>query len=477
MSLPRLRLVAACLGCTAAVLLHRQAENSKLPQGPYWPLALGSAQDSATTLRSPANFSKALDWSWHHPGGKYHTTIAGGPVIDDQKNLYLTTNDGIRKLSADGETLWWYRPPGDTNNQPSLMGGLVYGNTNNGFGFAVDQATGKEVWKQQYEYDAGGDVGYPGGSDGVYVMGVKTGTVKNHGGGNQRVIGIDGKTGQKLWDYKTEWPVWNLMPLFPGEDSVVFMDFTGGVYRLGLHNGTELWHARAPDVMKEAPSFSDGGVTVADGKAFACSNPKTSGGSEGTQGVLRAFRLTDGLPLWARTLPQPCNSWPAVGRLGDGPELSVVVTPGSFMGSPVMHGGIMAFDAGSGSLQWKWQAPPFAHLGNMAVGDLEGYFERKIYDPRHPICLPAHWSAPLIMGDGAVLAGRSDGVLYKLRAPPQHEADLDTSRLPVVFETSPGVTVEDKFDAQGASLHGALAAAPGMLAFATCTDSLFVFKY
>jgi len=428
-------------------------------------------------LRSPANFSKALSWSWHHPGGRYHTTIAGGPVIDGQRNLYFTTNDGIRKLNADGETLWWYQPPGDTNNQPSLVDGLLYGNTNTGFGFAVDPETGKEVWSQRYEKDAGGDVGYPGGHDGVYVMGVQAGTVKGHEGGNQRVIGIDGKTGKKLWDYRTEWPVWNLMPLFPGEDSVVFMDFTGGVYRLGLHDGKELWHTRAPDVNKEKPSFSDGGVTVADGKAFACSNPKSNGGNEGTQGVLRAFRLTDGQQLWNTILPQPCNSWPAVGRLGSGPELSVVVTPGSFMGSPVMHGGIMALDVESGSMQWKWQAPPYSHIFNMAVGDVEGAEERKKFDPKHMICLPAHWSAPLIMGDGAVLAGRSDGILYKLRAPAQHEVGVQTEKLPVTFESSPGVTLEDKFDAQGASLHGALAAAPGMLAFSTCTDNLYVFKY
>jgi outer membrane protein assembly factor BamB len=367
------------------------------------------------------------------------------------------------------------------------MGDAVYGTSNNGHGFAVDRQNGTMLWDVQYATDTGGDVGYPGAHDGVFVMGMETGTVPGHEGGNWRILGVDGHSGQKLWDYRVEWPSWNFMPIFPGDDTVVFMDFTGGAYRLGLHNGTEIWHSKAPGTLPEEPSFGDGGLTVSNGMAFTCSGNGTDGGSEGTHGALRAYRLTDGALLWDHVLPQPCNTWPSVGRLGSGPELSVVVTPGSFMGSSVLHGGMMAFDATSGRLQWKWQAEPYSHvlpfmewMGTQAMGDLEGMHQRSFLDPNHPICLPAHWSAPMIMGDGSVLAGRSDGVLYKLRGPSDKrllELSVDTASLPTAFKTSPGVILEDSFNAEGASLHGAFAVAPGILAYSTCTDRLFVFKY
>merc|ERR550539_258004 len=347
----------------------------------FWPLALGPRQNSSTNAVLPPSLNKALSWSWHHPGGRYHTTIAGGPVIDSDKNLYLQTNDGTRKFSPDGKTLWHYQPLGDTNNEPSLMGDYVFGNTNNVFAYALDRHKGIELWSRKYAENAGGDVGYPGAHEGVYVMGVDSGTVKGHEGGNARIIGIEAMTGNKLWEYHPEWPSWNFMPLFPGDGTLLFMDFTGGAYRLGLRNGTEIWHTAAPGTAKLSPSFGDGGMTVgANGIAYTCSNPGAMGGNEGTQGVLRAYRASDGKPLWGRILPQPCNSWPAVGRLGSGPELSVVVTPGSFMGSKVMHGGIMAFNAESGRLIWNFQAPPYSHFGNMAMGDLEGFLERSKFD-------------------------------------------------------------------------------------------------
>jgi outer membrane protein assembly factor BamB len=451
---------------------------------------------------APPSFLRALNWSWTHPGGRYHTTIAGGPLIDAEKNLYMCTNDGIWKFSSKGETLWHFHPPGDISTQPSLVGDVLYGVSNEGYSFAVDRNTGEEIWQQNYTDPAAGDVGYPGAKDGVFVFGMDAGTVRGHEGGCRRIVGVNTTNGHKLWDYRPEWPSWNFMPIFVGDGTLIFMDFTGGVYRLGLHNGTEIWHTRAHDLNPTLEvvfgtggvdvlpdgnvSFGDGGVTVGAGMAFTCSNPQNMGGLEGTQGALRAYGISDGQLLWERTLPQPCNSWPAVGNLGwpqEGP--SVVVTPGAFMGTPVMHGGVMAFDAVSGALQWKWQAAPYQHTGNMAMGDLEGAEERAMYDPRHPICLPAHWSAPLIMEDGAVVAGRSDGVLYKLRGPVGPLAQLwtgiesvtDPSWLSTDFTTTLGVAVEDFFNAQGASLHGSLAAAPGLFAYATCTDTLYVFKY
>merc|ERR1719221_2583432 len=88
-------------------------------------------------------------------------------------------------------------------------------------------------------------------------------------------MALDGKDGEQVWEFRTEFPVWNFLPVFPGDDTCVFMDFTGGVYRLGLHNGTLLWHTPAPH---SSGTFSDGGVIVGPNDiAYTCSNPGPGG--------------------------------------------------------------------------------------------------------------------------------------------------------------------------------------------------------
>ena len=43
--------------------------------------------------------SRAANWSWHHPDGQFSTMVAGGPVVDAEKNLFLMTMDGLWKLA------------------------------------------------------------------------------------------------------------------------------------------------------------------------------------------------------------------------------------------------------------------------------------------------------------------------------------------------------------------------------------------
>jgi len=465
---------AALLSCGGALNV-----NLPLPPKHLWPHARGPVPGQYGTSHTvlPANLPAALAWRWHHPAGRYHTTVAGGPVIDSAWNLYLTTNDGIRKFSPAGDVLWHYSPPGDTNNEPVLLDDIVFGNTNNGFAFALDMNTGMPLWVKRPSLNLGSDVGYPSAYAGLYVMGVDLGHDKRSQGGNTRVIALNATTGDQVWEFHPSSPVWNLMPLFPGDGSTVFMDFTGGVYKLSLDSGSLLWHTPAP---QSNGSFTDGGVILGpNGNAYSCSNPGSFKGAEGTKGALRAFSLEDGQMLWEQVLPHPCNSWPVVGRVSKSTELSVVVTPGSFMGAQTMHGGVMAFDAATGEPQWQYQAPVYRAPFNMAKGDAEGFADRSKFDPSHGICLPAHWSAPTIAGDGKVYIGRSDGFLYTVRGPSNLDGAIAFARTnldsDIDFKTTEGVKVET-FDGDGASLHGAMAIAPHMAAFSTC-DTLYVFRF
>lgn len=391
-------------------------------------------------------------------------------MIDGSGNVYVSTGHGIFKLSTDGNQIWEYPMDAYTiNNEPSLMGDTLYLATKTGQAIALDIATGQPRWITKVATDSGGDSGYPSSSDGLFFMacGGRLAKQMNARGGNARVVALNGTTGEQVWEYRLHTPTYNFAPIFPGDGALVFMDLTGGIYRLGMFDGSEIWHTPASD---SAKSFSDGGALVGPNSVvYSCSNYGHDHGSEGSRGALRALRLEDGELLWEQILPQACNSWPAVGQLGSTSDLSVVVTPGNFVGSFKIHGSVMAFDASTGKPQWFYQAPLFETPTAMAVGDLEGLVDR-----HGSICLPAHWGAPIITNDGTIYVGRMDGKLYALTGP------IDAGNLEVPssmdFESTDGVNVET-FDAHGASLHGSSAFAPGMMAFATCTDTVFVFKY
>lgn len=401
-------------------------------------------------------------WNWSAPEGRFSTVIGGGPVIDNAGNFYVITHEGVHKIGPQGQRVWFHQVPVHMNNQVTLVGDTALGTRDgDGTAFALDVNTGATIWETKLAKDAGLDSGYPSAHNGVFVVGAEAGHHPSQDGGNNKVFGLDAATGNKLWQFAVEAPVWNFAPLFPNDNSTVFQDFVGNVYKLNLQTGQLLWKTMAVNDQK---SFSDGGAMLGSDFVYTCSNVGSSGGNEGTSGALRAYGLMDGTMAWEQILPQPCNSYPAVGKLGSSNELSVVVTPGAFTGTLSIHGSVMAFDAKTGHLQWQYQCPVWH--GIMAKSDLTGV-----------PCIPAHWSAPFITSDGDVLAVRIDGLLYKVRDTLQGQREQSEHAAPsdINFATTPGVQAET-YDLDRSSLHGAIAFAPKTMAVATC-DSLFVWRY
>lgn len=287
-------------------------------------------------------------------------------------------------------------------------------------------------------------------------------------GGNERVFGLDVKKGTKLWEYKTDVPVWNLTPLFPGDGSTVFMDFAGGLYKLNLTTGAELWKT-LPGCCRS--SFSDGGAGLGPKNhlVHTCSNFGQNFGMEGTTGIVRAFFLSNGTEKWYKMTTIPCNTYPSVGHIANVDPLAVVVAPGSFMTGENRHGEVLALDAHTGDQLWRHLVKPYSGLLGMAAGDAEGTAVR-LKEHISPQCVPALWSAPMIDGNGMVIVGRSDGSMYKVYGP---ESGFKGARSKNV--TVDSGTVAEEIHLGSAFLHGALAAAPGIFAISSC-DTLYVFQ-
>jgi len=454
---------------------------SARPSSPeyYWPHARGNVgRYSMAAYTAPANLTAALSWKWHHPEGKYHTVVVSAPLLDDKKNIYIASSDGVRKFSPDGTELWYYRSRGDMAFCPSLMRGAVYGSTQLGWVFALDMDTGKERWAERKALYGPTDTGYLESHDGIVVAGVDSGP----GGGAMRVLGINGEDGKTIWEYKSTSQLWNIMPLFPGDDSFIVMNIHGGVLKHALHNGTLLWKTSPPEVSAE--SFSDGGVMIGpDGTSYTCSNYQGSG-QQGEHGALRAYSLQDGKLMWDRFLPYPCNSWPVITPDGS----SVIVPTGAFVASPAagteavlqaakkspewVHNfslflgnnelkayglaektaSINAYDTRTGEPRWSTELPPYGRLA--ARGDEEGFLVRRSLGHRDQ-CLPAQFGAPTISADGTIYVGRADGFLYAVGS---------------------GTGKFSTFDAEAGFLHPGTSWAPGMMAVTTC-DGLYVWNY
>lgn len=196
-----------CSGSSCgAQFLQFQAE-ARSAQNP-WPHARGnpSRGSAASGVTPEAWTSHTLAWTWHDPKGKYHNLFAGGPVIDQDKNFYQTTAKGIYAINSAGQEIWHYEPSGRSNNEVTLAGDLVLGTSINGTAFAVNRLSGKEVWASKLAETAGGDCGYPGASNGVFVAAADMPPPPS-GGGNLRVFGLDVKNGTKMWEYDPDMPL------------------------------------------------------------------------------------------------------------------------------------------------------------------------------------------------------------------------------------------------------------------------------
>ena len=403
--------------------------------------------------------------------GQWEDMVAGGPVIDVEKNLYLMTMQGLWKFSPSGEVLWHYDTPGRSDNEPYLSGDSLFGSTTTGHVFAVDRHTGQELWSTRVAERAGGDAAYPASLDGVFVVPSSkwAGSTEALPGGNTKIFGLHAETGDQLWEYQSDHVLWNLTPLFPDDGTFVYQTAEGHVFRLSLHNGTVIWKTELANM---SDTFSDGGAVLGPNKIiYTCSNLEGRG-KVGERGVVRAFGLEKGNLIWEHILTDPCCTFPAVGHVKGADSLAVVVTPGAFPGGSAHEpGSVVALDAETGSLLWRFNAAP--HMSLFAAGDAERAAHLVLHgvSPHliRQVCLPAQWSSPAISGDGAVYVGRMDGKLYVV-----HGALTGSEIGELTKDPETGVYAHVQ-TVGSAPIHGALGFADGLLGYATC-DSLYVWQ-
>jgi len=497
--------------------------------GYHWPNVRGLAgQYGVSNLTVPKDLSKP-SWRWHHESGQYGTVVVGGPVIDDESNLYFTEMTKLLKMSRDGQVIWTASPPPGTlfPDGPSIHNGGVFQSTMAGELCKFRMDSGERVWCKKYYAHTGADSKYVTSHDGVVVIG--TDNAQQQGGGSKHVLGISTETGEKLWDFAPDLPTWNNMGMFTHEDTVVLQDWDAKVYCLGLHNGSLLWKNGGND----GRTWTDGGTIIgANGVVYShwarrhqagASTPFLGGG-------ISAYRLSDGKFLWTREMRHGVYTWPVAGRLHDGDDRWSVVTAAgaippcapwkAILGytaqqtAPRAFWGLLVLEAAVFLLSWcklpcrKWRAMLLRLLAVFVVAvavSVYGCYSFVSANSNFPGEITAfdaetgdvrwHYDLPPWMRVAA--RGDEEGWIPRWKTPwrgtccpasfgsPSVDGD---GTVYVGFVSGVFYGIKDRnadgridesevrtFDAEAAFLHSGPAFAPGIFAFSTC-DSVWAWR-
>jgi len=317
--------------CSKDETLHPDVRPS-VPQRQYfWAQQKGNSNKSgAVPFSTPDCLSHEPTWKWVDPVG---TPLRATPIIDDEKNIYLSATDGrILKFNQHGSILWNYTSPmGALPVVPALLKGMMIESTVLGLVFALDMETGKELWNTRVANATSGDTAGILVVDDVIVLS----TASVGYSGNSQVVALS-HDGLIKWRYtlKHGFAIYNFQAASPGDGTVVFMDSSGGVYRLSLASGESIWESGIAerniavsgfniDFSFRFSWFSTGAAVIGPNGVVYCSS------NTGSTGIFHAYRLEDGRPLWRTNVEQSANTGLAVGYLAGSSELAVVAGVGA----------------------------------------------------------------------------------------------------------------------------------------------------
>jgi outer membrane protein assembly factor BamB len=450
-----------CLGIKLPLHLHNaQSKASSY----YWSSGRGSPGNYSASPYPAPFYIEQPTWTWHREqiprnqtdldwarAADKWSTVPVGTSIDDQKAIYLTCAEGIRKFSPDGALKWTWTRQGDETmtKAAALMDGVVFGITTKGRVFAVSMDTGSELWSTTVAEESDGNYGHVQADAGVVITAAEVSSKVNV---NHKVVGLNGTNGHLLWSYEPAIPIWNFGSSFVGDGTFIFQDLEGRVHRNRVSDGSLIWKSGGiPE------SWTDGQANLGpNGVAYGVANYGT-----GPNGCLSAYRVSDGKMLWRQNVSTSPNSVPAIGRLLGQTGFSVVMP----IGMNDMQGAridVYAFNAETGAQQWYWKG--YTQTVSMGLGDANpvAQYQRKIAHIQ-TMTLPNSWGIPAIDGQGTAYVGGITGHFVALR---------DSNGDGIVSgpdEESVLITDADWVGSSGPAL------APGVLATANA-NSLFVWR-
>jgi len=365
--------------------------------------------------------------------------------------------------------------------------GMLVGSTSSGYVFALDMATGEEIWATKASDEIQGVKGAVSGRNGVVVA--ATNRCKDRycyryrnqtnplTPSNTVVRGLSASDGSALWEFKPTSPVWNMVPMYSNDSTtVMFSDFEGSAYCLDLLTGELKWQhqgAMGTYTQSFAVYFGPGNLLYTMGLKNEGSwsyehkycNPFPAPGIlpwcgtwAGSSGWFRALNASSGRVRWEYDLEEPPASagFGEMHREGRGTRLVITMGHNCRYRSPSK---ILSLDPVNGGFLWARDGPTL--WTDQCAGDKEGADIRRAMGGR-AACEPSSWSAPAIDMYGDLYVGSQVGELQRWGT---HDGSHGNRKIQVLSTLTTGVAFQDL----------AITFAPGMMAVSTCT-SLIVFS-
>ena len=301
-------------------------------------------------------------------------------------------------LPAQPKLLWEFENEGlGYDAGPIVAEGIVFAADADGEVLALDLATGKSLWKKEFD---SGYMASPAFRSGQLFVGDVNGKLR----------ALDAKSGEELWSFDAEQEIDGCPNFY--EDSVLFTSQSGVLYALQLADGKLKWKYETGDQLQC-------GATLAGMRTFL-------GGCDSNLHVIDVVNgqsVGDLLPIDA-----PTGSTPSVYK-----DLVLV---------PTYAGEIFAFKHASGEIAWRFKNPDLASEFKNSVAVADGLLiatsrNRRVFALEVPTGKLA-WqqtlrkrsdASPVIAADKIVLAA-ADGRILLL--------DLKTGEEKWLFEVKGG---------------------------------------
>ena len=345
-------------------------------------------------------------------GDSRRERIATAPVIAAGR-IFTMDADGIVQATATSGAVLWRRgatasgaaEPGATGGGLAATAERVVVTTAFGLLFALDAATGAEVWRQQFEAPLAGAPLILG--DRIYVQG-RDGTA----------WAVDGTTGRRVWVEAgvaaSAGVAGSAAPRALGDDAVLFAMSDGALRAVRRADGATIWQSSVPGRRPGYPASLvrdlTGDPAIAGGRIHAGTSA----------GRIAALDAATGTVLWVADEGAMAPVWVAGGSVfavGDRASLSRI-------------------DAASGEIIWSVPLPGFerddpvkrqglyAHFGPILAGGrlvvASGDGAIRLFDPvdgreTGRIDLPGGAAAPPAIAGGTLYVVTRSGTLVAYR--------------------------------------------------------------
>lgn len=304
--------------------------------GELWSFATGNKinseaaiVDGVAYIGSGDGFLYALDATtgaerWRFDAG---AAVDCGPAVANGMVFITTRNDELIALSTDDGSEQWRFAKAKSDSSAVLDDGRLIMQGNDGNVYALDPATGDELWR----FDTGLTTGRtPAYVDGIVLAGTEEGTL----------FAIDATDGTERWSFASKGGLMLTTVVDRGAVYQAISDGAGnGLYALDLQSGIQRWSYHALD-------NASIGVPTVDGNTVYFTSD---------DGRLYALDTGNGVVRWLVTQLAP---WQADGKVA-----------GDYF--YIYHSGerkLFAFEKGTGQIHWEIDGIDFVAKGPSITG-------------------------------------------------------------------------------------------------------------